>query len=177
MLNLDKSLEYKRKLNDVLLRSVLHWKFIICLLTELDSLKKEQTIKKTKCFLVFLLKAACRWILRQLPVKGFSRTKIRLIEGNAKCRQLKKLACKVTLRQVFYLSETQNPVPPTLTHCTSVYNVLIHTGKGGGGGGRWTREKGNSSQSWVENATMTEYLRSINSDKHLPQSHLAGQFF
>jgi hypothetical protein len=81
---------------------------------------------------VFLLKAACRWILRQLPEKRFSRTKIRLIEGNAKCRHLKKLACKVTLRQVFYLFETQNPVPLTLTYCTSVYNVLIHTGKGGG---------------------------------------------
>jgi hypothetical protein len=38
------------------------------------------------------------------------RRKIRLIENNAKCRYLKKLACKGTLRQVFYLSEA----PPLL---------------------------------------------------------------
>jgi hypothetical protein len=29
------------------------------------------------------------------------RRKIRLIEGNAKCRHLKQLTCKVTLRQMF----------------------------------------------------------------------------
>jgi hypothetical protein len=38
------------------------------------------------------------------------RRKIRLIENNAKCRHRKKLACKGTLRQVFYLSEA----PPLL---------------------------------------------------------------
>ncbi len=32
---------------------------------------------------------------------GYARRKIRLIEGNAKCRHLKKLTCKGTLRQVF----------------------------------------------------------------------------
>jgi hypothetical protein len=37
--------------------------------------------------------------------------KIRLIESNAKCRYLKKLTYKGTLRQVFYLSEA--PSPPT----------------------------------------------------------------
>ncbi len=31
----------------------------------------------------------------------YARRKIRLIEGNAKCRCLKKLTCKGTLRQVF----------------------------------------------------------------------------
>jgi hypothetical protein len=31
-----------------------------------------------------------------------------------------------------YLSEAQNPITP-LTHCISVYSILIHTGKGGGG--------------------------------------------
>jgi hypothetical protein len=39
------------------------------------------------------------------------------------------------------------------------------------------------SQSWVENTNMTEctqeisYLRSINFEKHLPQSHLKVNFF
>jgi hypothetical protein len=33
------------------------------------------------------------------------RRKIRVIESNAKCRYLKKLTCKGTLRKVFYLSE------------------------------------------------------------------------
>jgi hypothetical protein len=45
-------------------------------------------------------------------VKVYSvlRRKIRLIENNVKCRYLKKLTCKGTLRQVFYLSEA----PPLL---------------------------------------------------------------
>ncbi len=37
------------------------------------------------------------------------RRKIRLIEGNAKCRRLKKWTCKGTLRKV---SEAQNHIPP-----------------------------------------------------------------
>jgi hypothetical protein len=32
-----------------------------------------------------------------------------------------------------YLSEAQNHIPPSLTHCIHVYKILIHTGKGGGG--------------------------------------------
>ncbi len=41
-------------------------------------------------------------------------------------------------------------------------------------------ERGNRSQSWVENANITEctqeigYLQSTNSDKHLPQSLFTG---
>jgi hypothetical protein len=70
------------------------------------------------------------------------RRKIRLIECNAKCRYLKKLTCKGTLRQVFYLSEAPSP-PMTpyspLIHCIRVYSILIHTGKEGGG--EITREK------------------------------------
>ncbi len=48
-------------------------------------------------------------------------------------------------------------------------------------------ERGNSgeyrSQSWLENTNMTEckqeigYLKSNNSDKHLPQSPFTGKFF
>jgi hypothetical protein len=35
------------------------------------------------------------------PTDREDRRKVRLIEGNAKCRYLKKLNCKGTLRQVF----------------------------------------------------------------------------
>jgi hypothetical protein len=41
--------------------------------------------------------------------KRFDRRKIRLIESNAKCRYPKKMSCKGTLQQVFYLSETPSP--------------------------------------------------------------------
>jgi hypothetical protein len=55
------------------------------------------------------------------------RIKIRLIEGNAKCRHLNKLTCNRTLWQV---SEAQNPIPPPLLHTVC---ILFHTGKGRGG--------------------------------------------
>jgi hypothetical protein len=69
---------------------------------------------------------------------GRIRRKIRLIESNVKCRHLKKLACKGTLRHVFYLSAAHSPpMTPILSpfaHCRLVlYSILIHTGKGGGG--------------------------------------------
>ncbi len=41
--------------------------------------------------------------------------KIRLIEGNAKCRHLKTFTCKGTLRQVFIWPRTLYPPPPTHT--------------------------------------------------------------
>jgi hypothetical protein len=40
----------------------------------------------------------------------------------------KKLTCKGTLGQVFVC------LLPSLTHCIRVYSILIHTGKGEGGG-------------------------------------------
>jgi hypothetical protein len=60
--------------------------------------------------------------------------KIRLIECNAKCRYLKKLACKGTLRQVFYLSEAPSPPITPFSLCPlhiRVGSILIHAGKGG----------------------------------------------
>jgi hypothetical protein len=50
-----------------------------------------------------------------------------------------------------YLSEAQNPIPPPFTHCMRVYSILIHRGKGGGGGELNQREckRGNSSLSCV----------------------------
>ncbi len=43
----------------------------------------------------------------------------------------KKLTCKGTLMQVFICPRPITPYPHPLTHCVSVYSILIHTGKGG----------------------------------------------
>jgi hypothetical protein len=62
------------------------------------------------------------------------RGKLRLIEGNAKCSPLKKLACEGTLRHVFICLRSRTPYPPppyTLYKC--IHSILIHTGKGGEG--------------------------------------------
>ncbi len=66
------------------------------------------------------------------------RRKIRLIESNAKCRYLKKLTCKRTLRQVFYLSEaslsSNDPIlsPPPYTLYTYILYTYSHREGGGG---------------------------------------------
>jgi hypothetical protein len=54
-----------------------------------------------------------------------AREKIRRIEGNAKCRHLKKNTHVYLRPRTLYL------LP--LTHCVHVYSILIHTGKGEGG--------------------------------------------
>jgi hypothetical protein len=60
---------------------------------------------------------------------------------HCKCRHLKKLTCKGTLRQVcIYPSEAQNPKPPHL-HTVYVYSIFIHTGKGKRGEGRVEPER------------------------------------
>ncbi len=77
------------------------------------------------------------------------RRKIRPIECKAKCRYLKKLTCKGTLWQVFYLSEAPLPsydpilLPP-------LHTVYVYT----------TGRK-------CENVNVTVYLQSINSIKHV----------
>ncbi len=55
----------------------------------------------------------------------------RLIEGNAKCRHLKKLTCEGILWQVFICLRPRTLYPP-LTHCVRVYSILTHRGKGRG---------------------------------------------
>ncbi len=64
-----------------------------------------------------------------------------------------------------YLSDILPPSPPPpMTHCVQLNQREV--------------KRDNSSQSWVENTNMlTVYLRSENSDKHLPQSPFTGQFF
>ncbi len=41
-----------------------------------------------------------------------------------------------------YLSEAQNPIPPTLTHCMRLYNLLFHIGKEGMDGGELNQREG-----------------------------------
>jgi hypothetical protein len=72
---------------------------------------------------------------KKVPVRhAADRRKMRLIEKNAKCRYLKKLTCKGTLQQVFYLYESPPP-------CIYVYCIRYLFTQGGGGGGELTREK------------------------------------
>jgi hypothetical protein len=59
---------------------------------------------------------------------GIGRRNMRLIEGNEKCRHLKKLTCKRTLRQVFICLRTRT-TPPPLLHTVYMYT---YSHRGGG---------------------------------------------
>jgi hypothetical protein len=68
--------------------------------------------------------------------------KIRLTESNAKCRYLKILTCKGTLRQMFYLSEAPHPsYKPILPPLYTLYMCIQYTNSHREGGGKLTREK------------------------------------
>jgi hypothetical protein len=68
--------------------------------------------------------------------KGSARRKIRLIEGNAKCRHLKKFMCKGTLRQVFICLRPRTPSSAYL-HTVYVYGIqYIYSHREGEEGGR-----------------------------------------
>jgi hypothetical protein len=85
------------------------------------------------------------------PVQYFTRRKIRLLEEIAKCRHLKKLTCKGTLRQLFIYPRPRTPSPPPPLH------TVMYMGVGGDLNQREGEiEKSNSSQSWVENTNMTD---------------------
>jgi hypothetical protein len=93
-----------------------------------------------------------------------------------------KKTCEGTLRQVFIYLRPRTPHPPPLHTVYGVYSILIHTGKGGVGWEFNQREgqRGNSSQSWVENSNLTDCisnLHCINFDKHLPQKSLNRSSF
>jgi hypothetical protein len=80
---------------------------------------------------------------------------INYIDTKAKCSHLKKLTCKGTLRQVFIcLSYIPLPLHTVYVH------VLIHIGDGGELNQR-EGERGNRSQSWVENTNMAECTQEI----------------
>jgi hypothetical protein len=91
----------------------------------------------------------------------YIRRKIRLIEGNAKCRHLRKLTCKGTLRQgVFICPKAQNPIPylpNTLFACI----LYTYSHREEGGVEQREGERCSSSQSWVENTNMTDCISSL----------------
>jgi hypothetical protein len=78
----------------------------------------------------------------------------------------KKFTCIGDFAAGVYLSETQNPIPPSHTHCIRIYSILIHTGKSGGGRVELER-RGEGQQgreqitSWVANTNMTECTQEI----------------
>jgi hypothetical protein len=58
-------------------------------------------------------------------LEGQWRRKIRFIEGNAKCRHLKKLTCEGTLRKVFICLRPRTPAP--YLHTVYMYTVYLFT--------------------------------------------------
>ncbi len=74
------------------------------------------------------------FLQRSFPPLLEHRIKIRLIEGNAKCRHLKKSTCKGTLRQVFICLRLSNPYPPPRIYTLYVNTLYLLThGRGVGG--------------------------------------------
>jgi hypothetical protein len=77
----------------------------------------------------------------------------------------KKFTWKVTFWQMFICLKSRTPSspPPLHTVYEYLYSILIHTGKVGGGEELNQREgeRGGSSQSWVENANMTDCISSL----------------
>jgi hypothetical protein len=63
----------------------------------------------------------------------------RKVEGNAKCRHLKKLMCKGPLRQVFICLRPRTPIPPL--HTVYLY-TLQYTYSHIGGGGELNQREG-----------------------------------
>ncbi len=77
-----------------------------------------------------------------------------------------------------YLSETQNPIPPPPR--IRLYSILIHTGKGVGGG-RVEPERRLEGQQFTKLGRKYQhdclYLQAINSDnKHMPHSPFTDQY-
>ncbi len=145
----------------------------------------------SKLYIYSKIRTLCKNFSQMIHIKsqiliGFKdtlpRRKIRLIEGNAKCRHLKKLSCKGTLRQVFICRRprTTYPPPAQCTHTVYVYKVDLFTqgrGEGGEGGESWTREKERGATVHKVGSKIPTWLQSLNSDKHLPQSPFIAQFF
>ncbi len=118
---------------------------------------------------------------------GWKHGLIKYINNKAKCRHLKKnWPAEGLCGRCLSIWDPEPHTLLTLTQCIRIYSTLIRTGKGEGGElNQRVGERGNTleykSQRWVENTYMTEctqeigYIRSINSDKHLPQSLFTGQ--
>jgi hypothetical protein len=114
----------------------------------------------------------------QLPVLS-QRRRTRLIESNAKCCHLKNLTYKRTLQQVFICLRHRTSYPPPYTPYTCIHYTYSLTE--GGWGGRVKPERRGEGQQFTKLGRKYQhdwlYLQSINSGKHLPQSHLTDKFF
>ncbi len=113
----------------------------------------------------------------------FNRRRTRLIESSAKCRYLKKLTCKGTLLQVFYLPEA---LSPPMTPCPPLHTEFYHTvyffTHGRGDGGELTRDWEKVRGAIVHKAGRKYqhdwlYLQPVNSIKHQNRRHLGFGFF
>ncbi len=65
------------------------------------------------------IKESAKHILYLTP----TRRKIRLADGNAKCRHLIKLSCTGTLRQVFICLRHRTPYPPPISNLWTLINT------------------------------------------------------
>ncbi len=137
--------------------------------------RNEKGYMVQRSFLMTIRNAlSCR---ERFPVQHFREwlpwRKIKLIEGNAKCRHLKKFASKGTLPQVFICLRPRNPYPLTTY---TVYTLYLFTQ--GGGGESWEGQRSNGSKNLVKSTNMTDCITSIwTFCKHLPQSLFTDQFF
>ncbi len=108
---------------------------------------------------------------------SLTRIKIMLIEGNAKCRHLKKLTSKGTSRQVFICLRPRTPYPPPpplhTVYGHTVYTVYLFTQ--GRGGERIEPERRLEGQQFTKLGR--KISTPINSDEHLPLSPFTVQFF
>ncbi len=107
--------------------------------------------------------ATAYWItLREPEEDTFERRKIdKTHRKQCKMSSSKKMTCKGTLRQVFIclFPRTSYPPPPPI-HTVCVYTVYLFTREGGDLNQR-EGERGNSSQSWVENTNITDCISSL----------------
>ena len=102
------------------------------------------------------------------------RRKIRLLEGQAKYRHLKKLTCKGTVRQVFICLRPRTPYPPPF------HTVYLLTKGRGGEGGRVEPERRLEGHQFTTLDRKYQhdwlYLLSKNSKKHLRNVFLKVNF-
>ncbi len=90
------------------------------------------------------------------------RRRIGLIEGNAKCRHFKNWQIKGLSDRCLSVWRPEPHIPPPYTLYTLIQYSYSHRERGSGGGWNLREgERGNSSQSWVENTNMTDCISSL----------------
>jgi hypothetical protein len=131
--------------------------------------EKSPAISKIEIFVTYL-HPSTSYLMQVFKTKiTLVHRKIILIEGNAKCRQLKKLTGKWTLRQVFICLSPRTPCPPpshtvyciVYTCIQSVYFFKQGRGRGGRELDHREGKRGNSSNICAENTNMTDCISSL----------------